>query len=57
VALDEVPDGSLLRFEQPIAAGVDAADIAAGWSWYVDRLGAALAGGPMPAWADHLPGH
>ena len=56
VTLDEVADGTLLRFEQPVAEGVDVADIAAGWNWYLDRLGAALLGAPMPAWADYLPG-
>ena len=42
-------------FEQPVPAGLDPADIDAGWRWYLDRLGAALQGGPMPAWADYAP--
>ena len=44
-----------LRFEQPVLAGIDPADIEAGWRWYLDRLGAALQGGPMPVWADYAP--
>jgi hypothetical protein len=44
-----------LVFEQPVPAGLDPADIDAGWRWYLDRLGAALHGGPMPAWADYAP--
>jgi uncharacterized protein YndB with AHSA1/START domain len=35
----------------------DPADIEAGWSWYLDRLGAALNGGAMPAWEDYAPAH
>ncbi len=42
--------GTLLAFRQQLAAGSDAADIEAGWSWYLDRLRAALVGDPMPAW-------
>ena len=46
---------TVLRFEQPVPHGVDPADIEAGWSWYLDRLGASLHGGPMPAWEDYVP--
>ena len=49
-------DLTLLRFEQGLPDGLDAADVAAGWNWYLDRLGATLRGTPMPAWADYLPG-
>jgi uncharacterized protein YndB with AHSA1/START domain len=55
VTLQDDADATLLRFEQLLAEGVDAADIEAGWSWYLDRLGAAVLGGPMPAWADYAP--
>ena len=44
-----------LVFEQAVPVGLDPADIEAGWRWYLDRLGAALQGGPMPAWADYAP--
>lgn len=47
--------GTALRFEQRITAGIDPADVEAGWSWYLDRLGAALHDAPMPAWDDYLP--
>ena len=35
--------------------GVDPADVEAGWSWYLDRLGAALHDAPMPQWPDYAP--
>ncbi|HEX8520005.1 MAG TPA: SRPBCC domain-containing protein [Pseudonocardia sp.] len=47
---------TVLRFEQEVVDGLDPGDVEAGWSWYLDRLGASLSGGPMPAWADYLPG-
>jgi uncharacterized protein YndB with AHSA1/START domain len=56
VTLQDGADATLLRFEQPLAEGFETADIEAGWSWYLDRLGAALLGGPMPAWANYAPG-
>jgi len=57
VALTLAPQagGTILRFEQPMPDGLDPADVEAGWRWYLDRLGATLRGGPMPAWADYLP--
>jgi uncharacterized protein YndB with AHSA1/START domain len=55
VTLDGDGGRTALRFEQEIVPGVDPADVAAGWRWYLDRLGAALAGAPMPAWADYRP--
>ena len=55
VQLTGTARGTTLRFEQRIAAGTDPADIEAGWSWYLDRLGAALHDAPMPAWDDYLP--
>ena len=33
-----------------VLAGRTGADIEGGWSWYLDRLRAALAGTPMPVW-------
>lgn len=51
-----VEDGrTVLLFEQRVAAGVAPADVEAGWSWYLDRLGACLHGGPMPDWTEYAP--
>ncbi len=55
VQLTGTARGTSLRFEQRITAGIDPADVEAGWSWYLDRLGAALHDAPMPAWDDYLP--
>jgi len=57
VAVDLDPDGAgtQLRFTQRTVEGVDVADVEAGWSWYLDRLGAALDATPMPAWSDYAP--
>jgi uncharacterized protein YndB with AHSA1/START domain len=44
-----------LLFEQRVVEGVDPADVAAGWNWYLDRLGAVLRAAPMPDWADYAP--
>lgn len=46
---------TVLLFEQHVVEGVDPADVAAGWNWYLDRLGAALREEPMPDWADYAP--
>jgi uncharacterized protein YndB with AHSA1/START domain len=45
--------GTTLVFEQRLTAGTPAGEIEAGWRWYLDRLVASLAGGPMPAWDDY----
>ena len=45
----------MLRFEQHLEEGLDAADVEAGWRWYLDRLSASLQGEPMPEWADYQP--
>ena len=55
VTLAAAGGGTVLRFEQPVVDGHDPADVEAGWRWYLDRLGASLRGGPMPAWADYAP--
>jgi uncharacterized protein YndB with AHSA1/START domain len=55
VTLTDQAGGTGLVFEQQVPPGLDPADIEAGWSWYLDRLGAALRGGPMPVWADYAP--
>ena len=41
-------DRTVLRFRQVFAAGVDVADFAAGWHWYLDRLDAEVGGRPGP---------
>ena len=56
ITLHDDAGATLLRFEQPAPEGIDTADIAAGWSWYLDRLGAVLLDGPMPDWAEYAPG-
>lgn len=55
VTLADDPDragagGTVLLFEQPVPEGLDAADLEAGWCWYLDRMAAALTDQPMPAW-------
>jgi uncharacterized protein YndB with AHSA1/START domain len=55
VTLAEETGGTTLLFEQRVLPGVSPADVEAGWSWYLDRLGAALHDAPMPAWTDYAP--
>ena len=50
VSLTEEGGRTVVLFEQRVAGGVSPADVEAGWSWYLDRLGAALHGEPMPPW-------
>ena len=33
--------------------GFSPTDVGPGWHWYLDRLGADLAGTPFPAWPDY----
>lgn len=55
VTLAEQAGRTALVFGQGVPEGLDPADVEAGWSWYLDRLGAALHDEPMPAWADYAP--
>jgi uncharacterized protein YndB with AHSA1/START domain len=55
VDLTSVGSGTELVFTQRLVAGISAADVEAGWSWYLDRLGASLRGGEMPDWSDYAP--
>jgi uncharacterized protein YndB with AHSA1/START domain len=55
VTLTDDAGPTVVRFEQSLLEGMDPADMEAGWRWYLDRLGASLHGGPMPAWADYVP--
>jgi uncharacterized protein YndB with AHSA1/START domain len=41
-------DRTLLRFVQHFPAGTDVADMAMGWHWYLDKLGAELGDGTAP---------
>jgi uncharacterized protein YndB with AHSA1/START domain len=55
VTLTEEGGGTVLLFEQHVVGDVSTADVEAGWNWYLDRLGAALHGEPMPSWTDYAP--
>jgi uncharacterized protein YndB with AHSA1/START domain len=57
VELDLTPSGAgtALVFAQRLVDGVGRADLEAGWSWYLDRLGASLHSEPMPDWKDYAP--
>jgi len=55
VSLAEEAGRTVLLFEQQVIEGVDPADVEAGWSWYLDRLGASLHDAPMPHWPDYAP--
>lgn len=51
----EPGSGTLIRFmhhEVPLSM---LPDVGVGWEWYLDRLVAAIAGEPMPAWDDYYP--
>jgi uncharacterized protein YndB with AHSA1/START domain len=56
VTLERAGDGTALQFEQRLAEGLGVEDVAAGWNWYLDRLGASLRSAPMPDWAAYTPG-
>jgi uncharacterized protein YndB with AHSA1/START domain len=47
--------GTTLTFEQRVVEGLSPDDVAAGWNWYLDRLGATVSGGPMPDWSRYAP--
>jgi uncharacterized protein YndB with AHSA1/START domain len=55
VTLTEEAGRTVLLFEQRVPGGMSPADVEAGWSWYLDRLGAALHDTAMPQWADYAP--
>jgi len=56
VTLAGTGGGTELTFVQRLVEGLDQADVAAGWNWYLDRLGASLHGAPMPEWSAYAPG-
>jgi uncharacterized protein YndB with AHSA1/START domain len=49
VDLAEAAGTTTLTFSQVLADGTGLADIATGWHWYLDRLGAVVTGGAVPA--------
>jgi uncharacterized protein YndB with AHSA1/START domain len=55
VTLSEERDRTVLLFEQRVVGDLSTADVHAGWNWYLDRLGAALHGEPMPSWTAYAP--
>ena len=55
VTLSDESGSTVLRLEQHLVEGLDAAGVEAGWRWYLDRLGASLRGDAMPAWAAYEP--
>ena len=42
-------DRTVLRFVQHFPAGTDVTDMALGWHWYLDKVGAEIDGGAGPA--------
>lgn len=53
VDLEPAPEGTVLGFRQVLPAGFSPSDVGPGWHWYLDRLGAHLAGEAFPAWPDY----
>jgi uncharacterized protein YndB with AHSA1/START domain len=51
----EPGSGTTIRFTQHELPLALLPDVGAGWEWYIDRLVAAIAGEPMPAWDDYYP--
>ena len=51
----EPGSGTTIRFTQHELPLALLPDVGAGWEWYLDRLVAAIAGAPMPAWDDYYP--
>ncbi len=57
VALDlaESDGRTTVRFSTSVADSLDASDIGPGWEYYLDRLGADVAGQPMPEFDAYFP--
>ncbi len=55
LTLSERAGTTMLLFEQTVPPDMSTADVGPGWHWYLDRLGASLAGSPMPDWDDYYP--
>lgn len=54
VDLSPTPGGTVLEFRQVLSAELPPSEVGPGWHWYLDRLGAALSGDPMPDWESTL---
>lgn len=52
VTLSEVEGGTRMVFVHRLAEPYDATSVGPGWHYYLDRLAAAVAGGPMPEGED-----
>jgi uncharacterized protein YndB with AHSA1/START domain len=60
--LTEEAGRTVLVFRQRFAPGVDVADVAGGWHWYLDKLDTEVSGRPGPTdwesfWAEVGPGY
>jgi uncharacterized protein YndB with AHSA1/START domain len=55
VTLSPADAGTDVVLSQHAVPDVTHADLAAGWAWYLDRLGATLRGETMPDWAAYAP--
>jgi len=55
VELAAAGSGTEVVLRQRLGPGVDPGEVEAGWSWYLDRLGASLRGTAMPGWAQYAP--
>ncbi|MEJ2888907.1 SRPBCC domain-containing protein [Actinomycetospora aeridis] len=55
LAVEPHGTGAVLVFAQRLVDGMKVEDVDAGWRWYLDRLGASLAGTPMPDWSAYAP--
>lgn len=56
VTLQSEGGGTVLRFVHRLAEPYDASNLGPGWHYYLDRLGAVVAGDPVPGeWDDYYP--
>jgi uncharacterized protein YndB with AHSA1/START domain len=54
VALEALGTGTVLTFVHHLSDPSVTGDMGVGWQYYLDRLAAALADGPMPEWEPYL---
>lgn len=55
LSLTEADGVTELRFVQDFDTEDGIAEIGPGWEWYLDKLGAAIEGGPQPVFEDYFP--
>lgn len=55
LALAPSGTGTEMVLSQRALPDVPGAELVAGWSWYLDRLGASLSGSAMPDWQAYAP--